>query len=205
MMVRVFGILICALALVLQVNARHGDATWGSDSDENDDVCPSLSCNFAILERLIKLEHDQKCFRSCAFNVRTNGGYTLAKEEKVPYSIAVFQANTKFDVTNRQFVAEYPGVYMFSFTACDNVNYINVLDLKQDGVVIAQMRLGDEDFKDCNSETAVAHLDKGDKVWVERSVDDTNSDMFDGEYWNSFVGALISPDCGKLDDESDEA
>ena len=132
-----------------------------------------------------------------AVKVRLSKDVTLPNEhQRVVYDVIVMNEGSAYDPETGIFQAPVDGTYMFAVTACaPNGGFFSLNMVKDQQMVIGELRSGDDTYKDCNSEVSTSYMIAGSTLWVERS-NNTNDKNVPGlletVYWNSFTVALVN-------------
>ena len=129
--------------------------------------------------------------------VRLSQDVTLSSvHQRVVYDVIVMNEGSAYDPKTGIFRAPVDGTYMFAATACaTNDDQISLYIVKDQQMVIGELRSGDNKYKDCNSEVSTAYMIAGSTVWVERSNnpnDESVSGLLETVYWNSFTVVLVN-------------
>ena len=158
------------------------------------------SINQQLKERLEVLEKSvaQALMRpAVSVKVRLSQDVTLPREhQRVVYDVIVMNEGNAYGPETGIFRAPVDGTYMFAVTACtDGNDRISLHIVKDQQMVIGELRSGDEVYKDCNSEVSTAYMIAGSTVWVERSNNPNEKNVrgrLQTVYWNSFTVALVN-------------
>ena len=162
---------------------------------------------YKVMERLVNLEQENTDLRDrvrqlevnksarVAVKVRLLANQDVTSNSRVRYNVEMWNIGDAYDLDNAEFVTPFSGIYSIVTQVC--LGYADApwidLDVIKDGATIGRVFSGNKVYHSCGSEATSIHLNKGDKIWVNK-VAGTGTILNEDHGWNTFTAVLVLAD-----------
>ena len=116
---------------------------------------------------------------------------SLNRGDVLVFSKTLFDTDGAYNNRTGKYTAAVTGIYLFTTHLCSSDGRYSVIKMFDDGTRIGLIVINKNDYH-CSSETVIARIQKGSKIWLQLTGSRTDLYNLDSDGFCNFAGHLIT-------------